>query len=204
MARLLPALWLFGTGEAVLLRAGLGVSPWTVLAEGTATRIPLSVGAVTILVSVLVFAGWIPLRERPGFGTVANILVIGVAIDVMLPLLPAPEPFAWALAQTVLGVVMVGVGGAIYLSAQLGPGPRDGLMTGIHRRTGWPLWRVRCGIEGSALVVGWLLGGTVGIGTVLFALLVGPVLGATLRLLPARRGAPTPPPEVARIPPPPP
>lgn len=183
LAILFSGLWLFGSGDALLLTAGLGNSPWTVLAEGIAGRTPLSVGVATLLVSVVVLLGWIPLRERPGLGTICNVIVISVAIDVMLLLVPAPTALAARAALVLGGVVLVGLGSGLYLTAALGPGPRDGWMTGLHRRFGWPLWRVRLGIEGGVLVAGWLLGGTVGLGTVAYALLIGPAVGAGLRLV---------------------
>lgn len=189
LAILLSGLWLFGSGDALLLTAGLGNSPWTVLAEGIAGRTPLSVGAATLLVSLVVLLGWIPLRERPGLGTICNVVVISVAIDVMLLLVPAPAALPARAVLVLGGVALVGLGSGLYLTAALGPGPRDGWMTGLHRRTGWPLWRVRLGIEGAVLAAGWLLGGTVGLGTVAYALLVGPAVAIGLRLVgPARSG----------------
>ncbi len=183
LARLLVGLWLFGTGEALLVDARLGNAPWTVLAEGVSLSTPLTVGTATILIGVVVLCGWIPLRVRPGLGTLANVIVIGLAIDVMLPLIPAPHGLALRWATALLGIALVGAGSGLYLSTELGPGPRDGWMTGIHRRTGVPIFAVRGGIEVSALLGGWALGGTVGLGTVAFALLVGPSVGTALRLL---------------------
>jgi uncharacterized protein len=183
IARLLAGLWLFGTGDALIVDAGLGNAPWTVLAEGVSIVTPLTIGIATQVIGVVVLCGWIPLRERPGLGTVANVVVIGIAIDVMLPFLPTPQLLALRWVQTLAGIGLVGIGSGLYLSAALGPGPRDGWMTGIHRRTGWPIWLVRGGIELSALTSGWLLGGTVGLGTVAFALLIGPAVGASLRVL---------------------
>lgn len=180
---LLAGLWLFGTGDAMLLSAGIGNTPWTVLAEGLGARTGWSVGTLTIVVGVAVLLAWIPLGERPGLGTVSNIVVIGVAIDVMRPVVPGPIGIGPQLAQVLLGVLTVGLGGALYLSAQLGPGPRDGWMTGLHRRTGWPVFWIRLGIEVSVLALGVALGGTAGLGTVLFALLIGHSLGWWLALL---------------------
>jgi uncharacterized membrane protein YczE len=190
LVRLLVGLWIFGTGGALLVAAELGTEPWTVLAQGVATRTPLSIGVATQLIGVVVLAAWIPLRERPGLGTVLNIIVIGLAIDVMLPLLPQPQTLIPRLAAVLAGVAMVGIGSGFYLTAALGPGPRDGWMTGMHERFGWPLHRVRFGIEISVLVAGWLLGGTVGIGTVVFALLIGPAVALALRLLGGRSDQP--------------
>lgn len=182
-AVLLVGLWLFGTGEAALIDARLGNSPWTVLAEGVARHTPLSIGGATFAISVLILLGWIPLRERPGLGTVSNIIVISIAIDVMLPLLPGPERLGPRLAEVAIGVALIGLGSGLYLTTALGPGPRDGWMTGISRRTGLPLAVTRTGLEATALIIGWLLGGRVGAGTALFAVLVGPALVGTLRVL---------------------
>jgi uncharacterized membrane protein YczE len=183
VARLLPGLWIFGTGEACLVHSRLGNSPWTVLAEGVSKHTPLAIGTATVVISVLVMLAWIPLRQRPGVGTVANALLIGVAIDVMLPLLPGPGGIASRGLFVVAGIALVAIGSGLYLTARLGPGPRDGLMTGLHARTGRSLRVVRTAIEGGALAAGFLLGGRVGVGTVAFALLVGPGVQAAVRLL---------------------
>lgn len=180
---LVAGLWIFGTGEAMLLAATLGNSPWTVLAEGISEQGPLTVGAATLLVSAAVLCLWIPLRERPGLGTILNAIIIAVAIDVMLVVLPEPSAIVPRFVLMVGGVLVLAMGGAIYLTANLGPGPRDGLMTGLHRRFGWHLAAIRTGLEVSALLAGWALGGTVGIGTAVFAFGVGPALAAFLALL---------------------
>lgn len=192
LARLLLGLWIFGTGDALIVLAGLGNAPWTVLAEGVSLISPLSIGAATQVIGVVVLCGWLPLRERPGLGTIANVVVIGFSIDVMLALLPAPSGLVGRSACVVAGVALVGLGSGLYLSADLGAGPRDGWMTGITRRTGWPVSAVRFGIEATVLAGGWALGGTVGLGTLAFALLVGPSVGVCLRLVGLRRrdGAP--------------
>ncbi len=171
---LLAGLWLFGTGEACIVAAALGNSPWTVLAQGVAENTPLDIGAATVAISFGVLAAWIPLRQAPGLGTILNAIVVGIAIGVMVTVLPAdPEPtIAWALLAG--GIALVAVGGGFYLGARLGPGPRDGLMTGLHARTGRSLRLVRTLIELSALIGGFILGGTVGVGTAAFALLIGP------------------------------
>jgi uncharacterized membrane protein YczE len=161
----------------------LGNSPWTVLAEGVSKHTPLAIGTATIVISGLVMLAWIPLRQRPGIGTIANAVLIGVAIDVMLPVLPGPGGLVGRYAFVVAGIALVGLGSGLYLTAHLGPGPRDGLMTGLHFRTGLSLRLVRTLIEGSALVVGWILGGRVGVGTVAFAILVGPAVQAAVRAL---------------------
>jgi uncharacterized membrane protein YczE len=186
---LLVGLWLFGTGEALLVASDLGVSPWTVLAQGLSVRLPLSIGAATLVVSTVVLLLWIPLRERPGLGTVANIVVIALALQVTVSVLPHPEAFAARLALVVLGIAIIGLGSGLYLTTNLGPGPRDGWMTAVHHRTGWPIPAVRFGIEASVLAAGWLLGGTVGLGTLLFALFIGPAVGLGLRAAGALGGS---------------
>lgn len=194
LARLLPGLWIFGTGEACLVHARLGNSPWTVLAEGVSKHSALAIGSATIVISFLVILLWIPLRQRPGLGTVLNAIVVGFAIDVMLPVLPGPGSVATRLAFVAVGIAFVGIGSGLYLTAHLGPGPRDGLMTGLHFRTGRSLQLLRTIIEGSALAVGFALGGRVGVGTLAFALLVGPAVQAAVRALGGLRQP------VARIP----
>jgi len=174
---LVVGLWLFGTGEALIVDAGLGVSPWTVLAQGISVRLPISIGVATFAVSTVVLLMWVPLRERPGLGTVLNIIVIAVALQVMIDLLPTPTSLLVRVPMVLLGIASIGLGSGLYLTTNLGPGPRDGWMTGIHQRTGWPVTIVRTSIEASALLIGWLLGGSVGVGTVLFALLIGPAVG---------------------------
>jgi uncharacterized protein len=180
---LLVGLWTFGSGEAMLLASGLGNSPWTVLAEGFSDNSALSVGAATFAISLAVLLLWIPLRERPGMGTVLNAIVISVALDVMLAVFPEITSTAARTAMMLGGVLTLAFGGALYLTCNLGPGPRDGLMTGLHNRLGWPIAAVRTGLEVSALLAGWLLGGTAGIGTAVFAFGVGPALAMFLRAL---------------------
>lgn len=180
---LIVGLWLFGTGEAMLVDAALGNAPWTVFAQGISVRTGIAIGLATFLTSVVVLLMWIPLRERPGLGTIANAIVIALALQVMIGVLPTPESFGWRLAQVIGGIALVGLGSGLYLTTNLGPGPRDGLMTGIHERTGIAVTPVRLSIEVVVLAIGWVLGGTVGIGTVLFALLIGPSVGYGLRLV---------------------
>jgi hypothetical protein len=187
---LVVGLSLFGTGEAFLVRGGLGVSPWTVLAQGLSLRLGIAIGVATFLVSALVLLLWIPLRERPGLGTLANAVVIAVALQVGVDVLPDATSPPAAVAFVLLGIGLIGVGSGLYLTTNLGPGPRDGWMTGLHARTGWPVGRVRLGIEVAVLGVGWLLGGTVGIGTVLFALLIGPSVAQGLAIAGAVGRAP--------------
>ena len=186
---LILGLWLFGTGEALLVIADLGVGPWTVLAQGVSTRTPLDLGAATFLISVLVLLVWIPLKERPGLGTIANAIVIATALQFMSSVIPHPENPVIRIGAVLLGLALAGIGSGLYLTTNLGPGPRDGMMTGIHQRTGWPVARVRLGIEVIVLVIGWFLGGTVGLGTVLFAILIGPFVGYGLKIVGKLAGA---------------
>jgi uncharacterized membrane protein YczE len=165
----------------------LGLNPWDVLHQGLARWLPMSFGAVTIVVGAAVLLLWIPLRQRPGLGTVSNVVVIGVAVDVGLWLIPSPDGLAIRIPLLVAGVVANGLAGAVYIGSQFGPGPRDGLMTGFAARTGRSLRLIRTAIEVVVLVVGFLLGGTVGIGTVLYAVGIGPLVQlflpwATVRL----------------------
>lgn len=182
LLRLLVGLSVFGVGEACLVAARLGNSPWTVLSEGVALHTPLSIGVATIAIGAAVLLAWLPLQERVGLGTVANTVVIGLALDATLLVLPEPQglPARWALLLT--GIAVVGLGSGLYLTAGLGPGPRDGLMTGLTRVTGRPLGLVRSTLEVSALVAGVLLGGTAGLGTLAFALLIGPAVATGVRL----------------------
>ena len=187
---LLIGLYAFGTGEALIVQGGLGVSPWTVLAQGLSTILPVSIGVATFLVSAVVLLLWIPLRERPGLGTLANAIVIAIALQVGVALVPQPQARPAQLVLVLLGIAMIGLGSGLYLTTNLGPGPRDGWMTGIHLRTGWPVGRVRLGIELVVLGAGWLLGGTVGLGTVLFAVLIGPAVAQGLAIAGAIGGVP--------------
>jgi uncharacterized membrane protein YczE len=186
LARLLLGLLLFGVGEGLLVAADLGVSPWTVLAQGVALHAPMSVGITTVVISVLLLLVWIPLRQRPGLGTVLNALLIGLFIDLTLWLVPDELPLVVRALLVPTAILLVAVGSGFYLTTRLGPGPRDGLMTGLHRVTGLSLRLVRAGIEVSAVVLGFLLGGTVGVGTVAFALLVGPTVQACVHAIGGR------------------
>ena len=179
---LVTGLLIFGAGDAILIAAGVGNTPWTVLAEGIAVKIGWTVGQSTFLVSVLVLFLWIPLKEKPGVGTILNAILIAAVIHYMDGFLPNPEKFEWQILQVLVGSILVGIGSGLYLTANLGPGPRDGWMTGIQRVTGIPIGRVRGSIEISVLVIGWLLGGTFGIGTIIFALIIGPVVASCLNL----------------------
>ena len=173
--RLLLGLFLFGAGSALQVQAHLGLSPWEVLHQGIAARTPLSIGVASIGVSLLVLLLWIPLRQALGVGTISNAVLIGAFIDLVIFLIPTPDAVVARWALLVGGILLVGIGSGFYIGVHLGPGPRDGLMTGIARR-GPSLRVARTGVEGSALLIGWLLGGTVGIGTVLFSLTIGPIV----------------------------
>jgi uncharacterized membrane protein YczE len=173
---------------AMQVRATLGLNPWDVLHEGLTRHVGVSFGAVTAITGAVVLLLWIPLRQRPGLGTVANVVVIALAVDAALAMLPAPSGIVGRIALMVGGVVLNGVASAAYIGARLGPGPRDGLMTGLSARTGWSIRLVRTGIEITVLASGWLLGGTVGVGTVLYALAIGPLTQAFLPFLAVRAG----------------
>ena len=171
---------LFGLGEAILIASGNGVSPWTVLAEGITHITGWSVGQATFVISLAVLSAWVPLRQVAGIGTILNMIIIAVVIDVALPYLPQFQSLILSLIECLIGVMVTGIGGGIYLIANLGPGPRDGLMTGLQRITNLPIAWVRSGIEVSVVMLGWMLGGTVGIGTLLFAFGIGPCVAATM------------------------
>ncbi|NYD84995.1 YczE/YyaS/YitT family protein [Cellulomonas oligotrophica] len=182
-AQLLVGLVLYAASIALVVRAGLGAMPWDVLTQGVVRQSGWSFGAVTVATSVVVIACWVPLRQRPGVGTLANIAVIGVLVDPFLALvdqLPEALPVVARAALLVLGVAGNGLATALYVGARLGPGPRDGLMTGLVARTGWPVRLVRGGIEVAVVTVGWLLGGTVGVGTLVYALAIGPLVHVLL------------------------
>ncbi len=173
-------LFLYGIALAMMVRAAIGVSPWDVLTQGVDRQTGLGFGLITVIVGALVLLLWIPLRQRPGIGTVANVLLIGPSVEVGLAILPSQTE---AFAQGLLfagGLALLAVATGLYIGAGFGPGPRDGLMTGIHRRTGWPIWVGRSMVELTVLGAGWILGGNVGIGTVAFALLIGPMVNVTL------------------------
>ena len=179
---LVIGLWIFGTGDAVIIAAGLGVAPWTVLAQGIGIQFDWTIGQATFFISVIVLLLWIPLKEKPGVGTILNAILIAAAIDVMEPYLPHPEQQIYQFIQVLLGTILVGIGSGFYLTANLGPGPRDGWMTGLQRITNIPIGRVRTTIEIIALLIGWKLGGVFGLGTIIFAILIGPVVALFLQL----------------------
>lgn len=168
--------WLYGTGEAILIKADIGQSAGTVLAQGIQNLTGDSIGWTSFYISIGVMFLWIPLKNKLGIGTVLNIIFVSVAIDVMIPLFPSPGSYAVAVVQVLIGILVIGLGSAFYIPSNLGPGPRDGLMTGLHYRTGIPIGRVRFAIEAFFLLAGWLLGGSVGLGTVLVTVLVGEVV----------------------------
>ena len=177
---LILGLILFGLGETLLITAGVGVSPWTVLAQGISFNTGYSIGLTTFFVSIGVLCLWIPLRQKPGVGTILNTIIVSIVIDVSLPYLPVPELLVFQILQVIIGVVIVGLGSGFYLIANLGPGSRDGLMTGLQKKTNLPIYLIRAILEISAVTVGWYLGGIVGIGTIVFALAIGPFVSAGL------------------------
>lgn len=180
VTQLLVGLTAYGVSMALMVRSGLGLDPWDVFHSGVARHLPLSFGQVVIATGVLVLLLWVPLRQVPGLGTVLNAVVIGLVTDAALGALTTPGSLAARLGLLVGGVLLNALATALYIGSQFGPGPRDGLMTGLVRRRGWSVGRVRTAIEVSVLVVGWLLGGAVGLGTVLYALSIGPLVHVLL------------------------
>lgn len=185
--QLLVGLFLYGAGAALTVEAGLGVDPWTVLAEGLSLHTGIGVGWMTNILGFFILLLWIPLRQRPGIGTVANILLVGTSMQAVLTLVPPISGLIAQVAVLLAGIVLVALASGLYIGAHFGPGPRDGLMTGMNARLGWPIWVCRATVELSVLFAGWLLGGTVGLGTVLFAVLIGPLVHVALPLLDTRR-----------------
>lgn len=184
--QLLSGLVLYGAGCALTITAGLGVDPWTVLAEGLSRQSGIGVGWVTNLVGAVVLLAWIPLRQHPGIGTLANIALVGTSMQVALSLVPSPDTPVSRITLLTLGVTVVAIASGLYIGAHFGPGPRDGLMTGLHARLGLPIWLCRLAVEGTVLVLGWSLGGTVGIGTIVFAVSIGPLVHLALPLFDMR------------------
>lgn len=181
--QLLVGVFCYGFSISMMIRAGLGVSPWDVLGQGTSLQSGLSFGLASNLIGIGVLLLWIPLRQRPGVGTVVNALAVGPSAEVGLLLISPQTALPGQVLLFAGGLVLLALATGLYIGARMGPGPRDGLMTGLHHRLGWPVWVVRSGIEVSVLAVGWILGGTVGLGTVAFALLIGPMVNRTLPLL---------------------
>jgi len=177
---LVIGLILFGLGETMLITANAGVSPWTVLAQGISIKTGYSIGISTFFVSIGVLILWIPLKQKPGIGTILNTIIISIILDVSLPYLPTPESFFLQALQVFIGVIIVGLGSGFYLISNLGPGSRDGLMTGLQKKTNLPIALIRATIEVSAVVFGFYLGGVVGIGTLVFAFGIGPAVSAGL------------------------
>ena len=173
-------LFLFGLGESLIITASTGMSPWTVLAEGLSVTTNLSIGSLTFLVSLGVLLLWIPLKQQPGIGTILNVIIVAAVIEWSLPYLPHPEQYTIKIVQVVCGTLLVGLASGIYLIANLGPGPRDGLMTGCQRVTGLPIAWVRVFLEVTVISIGWSLGGTIGTGTIIFAFGIGPAVSTGL------------------------
>jgi uncharacterized membrane protein YczE len=173
-------LFIFGLGDSLLIQSEIGNAPWSVLAQGISNRLDITMGWSTFGISTLVLLLWIPLKEKPGFGTLSNIALIAIAIQIGVTVFPAQSSYPMGIVYCLAGIAMVGIGSSLYITCGLGPGPRDGLMTALHHKTGVRIGRVRLGIEGTVLVVGWLLGGTVGLGTLMFATLIGQSIAISL------------------------
>lgn len=183
IAILFFGLSIFGLGDALLIQSHIGNAPWTVFAQGLSNRSGLSIGEATFFTSIFVLLIWIPLRERPGFGTLSNIVLIALFIEIGIHVFPVQENYFLGIIFALVGIALVGAGSALYITCGLGPGPRDGAMTGLHRVTGVRVSRVRMAIEVTVLIAGWALGGTVGLGTLLFAGLIGNSIAISLGLL---------------------
>ncbi len=174
---------LFGLGEGLLIVSFTGASPWSVLAQGISLNVNLSIGTITLLISIVVLLLWIPLRQKPGMGTILNALIIAIMIDLCIKYVPTPSNYIYQLILAGISVIMVGIGGGIYLVSNLGAGPRDGLMIGLQKITNFPIAVVRATLEISVVSIGWYLGGTVGVGTLLFAFGIGPCVALGLFLV---------------------
>lgn len=174
---------IFGLGDSLFIQAGIGNAPWTVFAEGLTYKTGMSIGFATFFISVFVLLLWIPLKERPGFGTLSNIVLIATFIELGTHIFPEANSFAVGIIYNFIGISLVGIGSALYITCGLGPGPRDGAMTGLHYRTGVRVGRVRMAIEVTVLAIGFLMGGTVGVGTALFALFIGQSVAISLGIL---------------------
>lgn len=189
VAQLLIGLVLYGAGCGIMVRAGIGLDPWTVFAQGLSVQTGIGIGWITNIVGFFVLLLWIPLRQRPGIGTIANILLVGTSMQATVAIVPAVEGFAVQLLVFIGGMVLVAAASGLYIGANFGPGPRDGLMTGLNSRFGSPIWASRLGVEATVLLAGWLLGGIVGLGTVLFAAGIGPLVHVALTPFQRRRAA---------------
>lgn len=181
LMQLVLGLFLYGIGIGLMVRAGIGIAPWDVLTQGLSKQTGLSFGLLTNLIGLVVLLLWVPIRQRPGLGTVLNVLLIGPSAQFALWLFPAFEGLWQQIPAFIAGLSVLALATGMYIGANFGPGPRDGLMTGLHRRTGWPIARVRTGIEASVLLGGWAMGGDAGWGTLAFALAIGPMCAITLR-----------------------
>jgi len=173
-------LFIFGIGDSLVIQSNIGNGPWSVLAQGISRNLNITMGWSTLGISTIVLLAWIPLREKPGFGTISNILIIALAIEIGVTYIPLQNNYLFGILYTLLGIAMVGCASVLYITCGLGPGPRDGLMTGLHFKTGIRVGRVRMAIEGTVFLLGWLLGGTVGLGTLLFAGLIGQSIAMAL------------------------
>ena len=176
-------LMLFGLGEGLLIVSSLGASPWSVLAQGISLNVDLSIGTITLLISIVVLILWIPLGQKPGMGTIFNALIIALMIDLCIKFVPTPSNYIYQLILAIVSVITVGIGGGIYLVSNLGAGPRDGLMIGLQKITSLPIAAVRATLEITVVSIGWYLGGTVGIGTLFFAFGIGPCVALGLYLV---------------------
>jgi uncharacterized protein len=174
---------IFGLGDSLFIQAGIGNAPWTVFAEGLTYKTGMSIGFATFVISVFVLLLWIPLKERPGFGTLSNIVLIATFIELGTHIFPEANSYKVGIVYNFIGISLVGIGSALYITCGLGPGPRDGAMTGLHYRTGVRVGRVRMAIEVTVLAIGFLMGGTVGVGTALFALFIGQSVAISLGIL---------------------
>ncbi|MGO2684430.1 MAG: YczE/YyaS/YitT family protein [Microbacterium sp.] len=189
IAQLLVGVFLYGIGIAFMVRGEIGAAPWDVLSQGISLHVPLSFGIITLFTSAVVLLLWLPLRQRYGVGTLLNALLVGPSADLGLLLIPTGMPLWLRVGFFIVGLLVLASATGLYIGAHFGPGPRDGLMTGLHTRTGWPIWIVRTSLEIVVVAVGWSLGGNVGLGTLAFALLIGPLCQYTLRVFAVRMPA---------------
>ena len=183
MFYLVLGLFLFGLGDAIIIGSGAGVSPWTVLAQGISNSTNWTIGFSTFIVSLSVLILWLPLRQQPGMGTILNVFIIAGTIDLTLPYLPSPIEYPSQVLQAAIGIMTIGLGSGFYLTANLGPGPRDGLMVGLQRITDLPIITVRTALELMVVITGWLMGGLVGLGTIMFVFGIGPAVAGGLYLV---------------------
>ncbi|MGO1507931.1 MAG: YczE/YyaS/YitT family protein [Microbacteriaceae bacterium] len=186
IAQLLVGVFLYGVGIAFMVRGEIGAAPWDVLSQGISLHVPLSFGVITLFTSAVVLLLWLPLRQRYGVGTLLNALLVGPSADLGLLLIPTGMPLWLRVGFFIVGLLVLAAATGLYIGAHFGPGPRDGLMTGLHTRTGWPIWIVRTGLEVVVVAVGWSLGGNVGLGTLAFALLIGPLCQYFMRVFAVR------------------